>query len=221
MNRFKPIQLLFASCFIFYSCGLPENTETINELESASTNEENISEKEGIVQRSRTSTATIRVVPNASYSGSYELARLEAEAFGPGFNGVYLEPETNFGKASENLFYNANLYMTAGTRFNVGIYQYNFQSDGNFVCYKNGAAIWATGTQNSGARYLYFQGDGNMVLYRNNGTGVVWSSNTFASPEDVASFNFQNDGNLIINTDGRDPDFVAKEDMPVRYPNRY
>lgn len=54
------------------------------------------------------------------------------------------------------------------------------QTDGNFVVYADQArqhALWATGTNGSGATNLLFQNDGNLVLYRGNGS-VAWAGNT-------------------------------------------
>jgi hypothetical protein len=51
------------------------------------------------------------------------------------------------------------------------------QSDGNFVGYlNNGTATWATGTSGSGATHLIVQSDGNVVLYSS--SKAVWSTRT-------------------------------------------
>lgn len=51
-----------------------------------------------------------------------------------------------------------------------------FQSDGNFVTYGSGRAIWNTGTAGKGADRFQLQGDGNLVVYK--GSKALWNSGT-------------------------------------------
>lgn len=60
---------------------------------------------------------------------------------------------------------------TSGSNFVV------MQGDGNFVMYRNGGgALWATGTNGTGADHVVMQDDGNLVVY--GPTGAKWASNT-------------------------------------------
>ena len=75
------------------------------------------------------------------------------------------------------------------------------QADGNLVTYRDGRAVWASGT--SGADLAVMQGDGNLVLYREvrgaggavTGLAAVWSTRT-ASPG--ARVVVQDDGNTVV-----------------------
>ncbi|QWT18734.1 hypothetical protein KPL74_13395 [Bacillus sp. NP157] len=59
-----------------------------------------------------------------------------------------------------------------------GRYHAILQADGNFVVYRNdGAVMWATWTQGSGAVTANMQADGNFVLYAP-GVRPVWSTAT-------------------------------------------
>ena len=54
------------------------------------------------------------------------------------------------------------------------------QTDGNFVVYSGGHALWATGTNGRG-QYLCFQNDGNLVVYAGAfdcGGYAYWGSGT-------------------------------------------
>ncbi|RFP61766.1 MAG: DUF4114 domain-containing protein [Limnothrix sp. CACIAM 69d] len=74
-------------------------------------------------------------------------------------------------------------------------YQFIFQTDGNLVLYSpQGQAIWATGTENTGANRLSIQSDGNVVLYAD--SRPLWATNTSGNPE--AYFAIQHDGNLVV-----------------------
>lgn len=83
-----------------------------------------------------------------------------------------------------------------------GLYTLIMQSDGNLVLYDNkGKAIWATGTDGSGAIACDMQQDGNLVLYTNPGV-PVWASGTDGNPG--SGLTLQDDRNLVIyNPNGR------------------
>jgi hypothetical protein len=77
-----------------------------------------------------------------------------------------------------------------------GLYTLVMQGDGNLVLYDNkGKAIWATGTNGSGAVVCDMQQDGNLVLYTNSGV-PVWASNTNGAPG--SRLLLQDDRNLVI-----------------------
>ncbi|MEO8552838.1 MAG: glycoside hydrolase domain-containing protein [Kofleriaceae bacterium] len=74
-----------------------------------------------------------------------------------------------------------------------GHYALAQQGDGNLVLYRDGTAIWSTGTVGTGARFLAMQGDGNLVLY---GGDAIWASGT--SGYGGAWLAVQDDGNLVL-----------------------
>jgi hypothetical protein len=75
-----------------------------------------------------------------------------------------------------------------------------YQTDGNFVLYCYGTALWATGTENIGGApdYTSFQTDGNLVVYTayHGYVGPIWSSGTYG--EGATRLVLQGDGNLVI-----------------------
>ncbi len=71
------------------------------------------------------------------------------------------------------------------------------QTDGNFVLYERGKAIWNTATNGKGGNLAAMQGDGNLVVYSTGGC-PLWASNT--SGNAGAYLAVQNDGNLVIYT---------------------
>jgi SpoIID/LytB domain protein len=76
-----------------------------------------------------------------------------------------------------------------------GRYQAVLQSDGNFVVYGPGHALWGTRTQAAGAS-LALQSDGNLVLYDAAGR-PRWASGTAGSGSPNALI-MQDDGNLVL-----------------------
>ncbi|MEY9997896.1 hypothetical protein ABIE67_010015 [Streptomyces sp. V4I8] len=66
------------------------------------------------------------------------------------------------------------------------------QTDGNFVLYKDGRAVWQTATAGRGLCAI-FQTDGNLVVYSHD--GPLWASNTAGRGYYLA---IQNDGNVVI-----------------------
>jgi hypothetical protein len=88
------------------------------------------------------------------------------------------------------------LMISAGSGLHSadGRFYLTMQTDQNFVLYGPSGALWATGTNGTGASVAAFQSDGNLVLYT--GAGVpVWSSGTSAHCANLA---IQNDGNVVI-----------------------
>jgi hypothetical protein len=57
----------------------------------------------------------------------------------------------------------------------TGAYELVWQTDGNFVLYKNGQPVWNSNTVQANNQ-ICFQGDGNLVIY--SPTSAVWSSGT-------------------------------------------
>jgi hypothetical protein len=78
-----------------------------------------------------------------------------------------------------------------------GIYTAIFQTDGNFVVYKSGKALFATTntTYNKGAVKAIMQSDGNFVIY-NSANTPLFSTGTYGHPG--AWMVMQDDGNLVI-----------------------
>ncbi|WP_246198761.1 S8 family serine peptidase [Sodalinema gerasimenkoae] len=90
----------------------------------------------------------------------------------------------------------SNLNFSRGQRWVTSTgYKFVFQHDGNLVLYSpQGQALWATGTNNTGANVFAVQTDGNVVLYE--GSKVLWATNTYGNPG--SRFSIQNDGNLVV-----------------------
>ncbi len=76
-----------------------------------------------------------------------------------------------------------------------GRFLFVHQTDGNVVLYKNGAPLWATGTNGQSTSVLAMQTDGNLVLY-GPGNAVRWNSGTYGNGG--AWLAIQNDGNVVI-----------------------
>ncbi|HUC21481.1 MAG TPA: hypothetical protein VMA73_02125 [Streptosporangiaceae bacterium] len=88
-------------------------------------------------------------------------------------------------------------------------FKFVLQADGNLVLYviddatlpvditqgQYTKALWATGTEGSGATHCSMQTDGNVVLYTNS-NAPVWASNTNGNPG--AFLRCQSDGNIVI-----------------------
>ncbi len=73
------------------------------------------------------------------------------------------------------------------------------QTDGNFVFYAGGRAIWSTNTNgNPGAR-LAFQTDGNLVVYSAAGQ-ALWNTGTYGKSANL--FAVQDDGNGVVYAPG-------------------
>ena len=74
------------------------------------------------------------------------------------------------------------------------------QSDGNFVVYGYGQALWSSSTAGSGPGRLVLQPDGNIVGY-SAGAGAVWQS--FSYGTGAGNLVMQDDGNLVLYAGGR------------------
>ncbi len=73
---------------------------------------------------------------------------------------------------------------------------FTLQADGNLVLYRNGVAVWYSGTNGRPATGVEMQSDGNLVItfiY-----GDKWSTSTAGNPG--ATLKLQTDGNLVIYT---------------------
>lgn len=81
---------------------------------------------------------------------------------------------------------------------NNGMYQFEFQTDGNLVLTRaDGAVLWASGTEGRRGFRLQLQEDGNMVLYGRR--GAVWSTNTNGRASGRGLYlRLQDDGNLVL-----------------------
>lgn len=81
------------------------------------------------------------------------------------------------------------------------------QSDGNFVVYmRGGGALWATGTNGSGANKMVVQSDGNAVLYAP--SGAKWSTGT--AGQGAGTLTMRDDGNLVLATGARPEAWTSK-----------
>ena len=97
-----------------------------------------------------------------------------------------------------------------------GRFRATMQTDGNFVIYDHGSAIWATGTQGKGRLpyRLAVQPDGNLVIYGSSandvslpGYGVckansaciaTWATGTQGRGSAPYTLKMQDDGNLVL-----------------------
>ena len=96
---------------------------------------------------------------------------------------------------SNDLKFPPGTRFTPGSTYDVGFYKYTLQTDGNFVIYKRGVAIWNTGTQGKSVHRAEFQEDGNFVIYDVNNK-PLWFSRTQGNLG--AYLAFQSDGNMVI-----------------------
>ena len=92
---------------------------------------------------------------------------------------------------------NPNQYLHSADRQYTAVQQ----TDGNFVVYGYGRAVWSSATDGSGSSRLVLQSDGNVVVYTAGGV-PMWHSHTFAAGPG-ATLIMQNDGNLVLYTAGR------------------
>jgi len=72
------------------------------------------------------------------------------------------------------------------------------QSDGNFVIYVGGQAIWSTSTSGTAGSHIVMQVDGNLVLYTPSGQAVWQSGTSGLSAQAPFSLIMQSDHNLVI-----------------------
>ncbi|MBP2267555.1 hypothetical protein J3A64_003019 [Pseudarthrobacter sp. PvP004] len=81
-----------------------------------------------------------------------------------------------------------------------GPYKAVFQTDSNFVVYKNGVPLWHTRTNGRNASMLAVQGDGNIVMYGQS-MNVLWQTNTSGPRNyEFKLLRMQSDGNLVMYT---------------------
>ena len=75
------------------------------------------------------------------------------------------------------------------------------QSDGNLVLYTAGHAhaLWGSGTDGKGGKYVTMQNDGNLVIYSD--SKALWGSGTDGKGGTYVSM--QNDGNLVVYSNTR------------------
>lgn len=78
-----------------------------------------------------------------------------------------------------------------------------YQGDGNLVLYRQGTALWASGTHGRSAGMVVMQHDGNFVMYDANNV-PLWSSEG-SWGHDGAWLIVQNDGNVVIYTHSGQP----------------
>lgn len=76
-----------------------------------------------------------------------------------------------------------------------GKYTLVLQRDGNLVLSEGGKAVWATGTDGSGAVRANVQEDGNFVLYKDDNS-PVWASET--SGNSGVRLTVQDDRNVVL-----------------------
>ncbi|MDI1435955.1 matrixin family metalloprotease [Polyangium sorediatum] len=132
----------------------------------------------------------------------------------PTYSGVdvYLSSDDHAGIWSRYAAYNAPSgcgWLNAGEGLGKGEsvwscdgrFQFIFQNDGNLVLYKNGSALWASGTNGDGADRVLLQEDGNLVMYKSTGQ-KVWETDSNSTANQYANLAVQNDGNLVIYRSG-------------------
>jgi hypothetical protein len=79
-----------------------------------------------------------------------------------------------------------------------GKYTFIYQKRGNLVLYRNtdGAALWASHTDNQPGDVCIMQGAGNLVIYKEPGLkGVLWHEPESPSPSRLV---VQDDGNVVM-----------------------
>lgn len=100
--------------------------------------------------------------------------------------------------------------LAAGQRLTNGRFEAVVQTDGNFVVYDNGRAVFSTGTGGNTNAALAVQSDGNLVLYGNG--GPRWQTGTRGANAQLA---LQGDGNLVLYAGGRATWSVRTGAIPV------
>jgi len=94
--------------------------------------------------------------------------------------------------------------LSKGTRLNTNEYLRSpdwryflvMQSDGNLVLYTAGHAhaLWGSGTDGKGGKYVTMQNDGNLVIYSD--SKALWGSGT--DGKGIGKLSLQSDGNLVL-----------------------
>jgi len=89
--------------------------------------------------------------------------------------------------------------LTAGQYLQNGNFKLLMQSDGNFVLYACGTAVWASGTVQDPGASIAMQYDGNLVIY-SPAHVALWASNTAGNPG--AFLVVTTYGNVAVDTPG-------------------
>lgn len=92
-----------------------------------------------------------------------------------------------------------------------GAYTLTLQQDGNLVVSERGKAVWASGTNGSGAVRADVQADGNFVLYKENNE-PVWASETSGNTN--VRLTLQDDRNLVLYSGDNKPLWASKSAVP-------
>lgn len=90
-----------------------------------------------------------------------------------------------------------------------GRFRFENQKDGNLVLYdrqqSGGLALWASSTcGDGGSRIVMMQGDGNLVMMFEYNRWPIWSTNTGGCGNESSVLVMQDDGNVVIMSDGRE-----------------
>lgn len=134
---------------------------------------------------------------NSSVPGTYTLRYNVSDTAGNAADSVIrsvqvIATPSNALQPDTELTANERLSSPNGSHFLV------MQGDGNLVLYTaSGRALWATGTNGSGAIRARFQRDGNLVL-RNRSGSAIWSSRTAGSGANQLTV--VNEGNVLLLT---------------------
>lgn len=98
-----------------------------------------------------------------------------------------------------------------------GAYTLTLQQDGNLVLSEGGKAVWATGTNGSGAARADLQEDGNFVLYKG-GKEPVWASDT--SGNSGVRLKVQDDRNVVLYSGDNRPLWASNTVAPKAAPTK-
>ena len=132
---------------------------------------------------------------NTSSPGTYELRYNVSDAAGNAADTLTRTVQV-IAVSNDTLEPNTELRVNQRLTSANGSHYLIMQGDGNLVLYSSSArALWATGTNGSGAVRARFQGDGNLVL-RNNAGSAVWSSKTAGSG--AVRLTVVNEGNVFL-----------------------
>jgi hypothetical protein len=134
---------------------------------------------------------------------------LQAQGYGPGGQqygpGGPPPPPPGPGQFGNTLRVNQSLYRGQSLVSTNGMYQLDFQGDGNVVLkhLRSGRVMWAAGTNNSPAFRLTMQDDGNAVIYTRNNRPLWNTGVTGPAMRHGQVFILQDDGNLVVYSRGQ------------------
>jgi hypothetical protein len=135
--------------------------------------------------------------PLASVPSSESIKRLEERyrcgAGSAGNEGDEPDPPPNRLVGGQQLLPNQSIVSSSGRLTLI------HQGDGNVVLYREGRALWSSGTHGRATSRLVMQTDGNLVLYAPSGA-AVWHTFTYGNPG--ASLVLQDDCNLVVYSAG-------------------